>query len=87
MRTRRLNHVAISRVQSRKYSVGENAGMTLNEDRDIDIYIAAEKPADVPEENWLPIKRKELDLNMVLRIYAPDLDKMKTWQAPRAQNL
>ena len=61
--------------------------MTLNEDRDIDIYIAAEKPADVPEENWLPIKRKELDLNMVLRIYAPDLDKMKTWQAPRAQNL
>jgi hypothetical protein len=24
---------------------------------------------------------------MVLRIYAPDLEKMKTWEAPKAEKL
>jgi hypothetical protein len=69
----------------KKYSVGENGGMKLNEDGSIEIHIAAEKPADVPAENWLPIERKDLDMNMVLRIYAPDLEKMKTWEAPKAE--
>jgi len=73
--------------EHKKYSVGENAGMKLNEDGGIEIYIAAKKPADVPEENWLPIERKDLDMNMVLRIYAPDLEKMKTWEAPKAEKL
>ena len=40
-----------------KYSVGENAGYKLNADGGIEIYVAAEKPAGVPEENWLPINR------------------------------
>jgi hypothetical protein len=31
--------------------VGENAGMKLNEDGGIEIYIAAEKPEGVPEES------------------------------------
>jgi len=70
-----------------KYSVGENAGMKLNEDGGIEIYISAEKPDGVPAENWLPINRSDLEMNMVLRLYAPDLDKMKTWQAPRAEQL
>jgi hypothetical protein len=34
----------------KKYSVGHNAGMRLNKDRGIDIYITAEKPSGVPEE-------------------------------------
>jgi hypothetical protein len=42
----------------KKYSVGENAGMKLDENMDI-----------------------------VLRAYVPDLEKMKTWQAPRAEKL
>jgi len=71
--------------EHKKYSVGENAGMKLNEDGGIEIHIAAEKPADVPAENWLPIERKDLDMNMVLRVYAPDLEIMKTWKAPRAK--
>ena len=71
----------------RKYSVGENAGMQLNEDGGIEIYIAAEQPAGVPEENWLPINRKDEDLSVNLRIYAPDAEQMKTWQAPRAELL
>ncbi len=71
----------------KKYSVGENSGMKLNDDGGIDIYIAAEKPSGVPNENWLPIQRKDLGLNIILRLYAPDLEKMKTWKAPKAVKL
>jgi hypothetical protein len=59
--------------------------MKLNDEGGIDIYIAAEKPAGIPDENWLPIERKHLELNVILRIYAPDLEKMKTWEAPKAK--
>jgi hypothetical protein len=69
----------------KKYSVGENAGMKLNEDGGIEIYIAAEKPEGVPEENWLPIERKDLDLSPQFRLYVPDLEKMKTWIPPKAE--
>jgi hypothetical protein len=71
--------------EHKKYSVGENGGMKLNDEGGIDIYIAAEKPAGVPDENWLPIERKDLGLNIILRIYAPDLKKMKTWKPPKAK--
>ena len=71
----------------KKYSVGENAGMKLNKDGGIEVYIAAEKPKDVPEENWLPIPRKDEDLDMVMRIYAPDLKKLKTWKPPKAEKV
>ena len=67
----------------KKYSVGENGGMKLNADGGIEIYIAAEKPKGVPEENWLPINREDLGISVILRIYAPDLEKMKTWQPPK----
>ena len=53
----------------KKYSVGENAGMKLNEDGGIEIYIPAEKPDGIPEENWLPIERKDLALSPQLRVY------------------
>ena len=71
----------------KKYSVGENAGMKLDEDGGIAIYVAAEKPEGVPEENWLPINRKDEVMDLVLRIYVPDLEKMKTWKAPKAEML
>jgi hypothetical protein len=71
----------------KKYSVGENAGMKLNEDGDIEIYVAAEKPEDVPEENWLPINRKDENIDIVLRAYVPDLEEMKTWEAPKAEKI
>jgi len=48
---------------------------------------AAEKPEGVPEENWLPISCKDEDMDIVLRIYVSDLEKMKTWQAPKAEKL
>jgi len=69
----------------KKYSVGENAGMKMNKDGGIAIYIAAQKPKGVPEENWLPINRKDEDIGAIMRVYVPDLEKMKTWNAPKAQ--
>jgi hypothetical protein len=69
----------------KKYTVGENGGMKLNKDGGIEVYIAAEKPKGVPEENWLPINRDNIDLDIILRIYAPDTSKIKTWKAPKAE--
>jgi hypothetical protein len=71
----------------KKYSVGENAGMKLNKEGGIDIYIAAQKPKGVPDENWLPIKRQDEAIGAIMRIYVPDLEKMKTWTAPKADKL
>ena len=71
----------------KKYSVGLNAGHKLNEAGGIEIFVAAEKPDGVPEENWLPINRKDEDIDLVLRVYVPDLERMKTWQAPKAEIL
>jgi hypothetical protein len=71
----------------KKYSVGENGGMKLNADGGIEVYVAAEKPESVPEENWLPINRKDENLDVILRIYMPDLDKYKTWTPPKAEKL
>ena len=71
----------------KKYSVGENAGMRLKTGGGIDIYVAAKKPEGVPDENWLPINRKNEDLDIILRIYMPDLEKYKTWKPPVAEKL
>ncbi|HXH48458.1 MAG TPA: DUF1214 domain-containing protein [Terriglobia bacterium] len=58
--------------------MGDNAGMKLNKDGGIAIYIAAQKPKGVPDENWLPIDRKDENIGAILRIYVPDAEKMKT---------
>jgi hypothetical protein len=71
----------------KKYSVGENGGMKLNDDGGIDIYIAADKPKGVPEENWLPLNRGDYGIDVILRIYVPDLEKFKTWTPPKAARL
>ncbi len=70
-----------------KYSVGQNGGMKLNASGGIEIHIAAEQPQGVPAENWLPITRGDLALNVIMRIYQPDLEKMKTWTAPKAEKV
>jgi hypothetical protein len=28
----------------------------------------------VPDENWLPINRADMDLDIIMRLYAPDLE-------------
>lgn len=71
----------------KKYSVGENGGMKLNEEGGIEVYIAAEKPEGIPEENWLPINRGDEDLDILLRVYVPELDKISDWKVPNADKL
>lgn len=61
--------------------------MKLNKNGGIAIYITAMKPAGVPDENWLPISRKDEDLSVNLRIYVPDTEQMKTWGPPKAERL
>jgi len=36
-------------------------------------------------ENWLPINRKDENMDVILRIYMPDMEKFKTRQAPKAE--
>ena len=69
----------------KKYSVGENAGMKLGADGGIAIHIAAEQPADVPEENWLPLVRGDYGIDVIMRIYEPDLERFANWSAPKAE--
>jgi hypothetical protein len=73
--------------KEKKYSVGQNAGMRLNALGGIEIQIAAEQPKGVPAENWLPITREDLGIDVIMRVYVPDLERMKTWKAPRAETL
>jgi len=69
----------------KKYSVGENGGMKLNDDGGIEVYVAAEQPEGVPAENWLPITRRDENIDVILRLYVPDLEKFKTWKVPKAE--
>jgi hypothetical protein len=71
----------------KKYSVGANAGMQLDDDGGIEIYIAAEQPPGVLEENWLPITREDLEIGPIMRLYEPDLERFETWTAPTAEGL
>ena len=71
----------------KKYSVGENGGMKLNAQGGIEIHVAAKKPDGVPPENWLPINRGEYGINTMMRIYAPDLERWKTWIPPQAERI
>jgi len=71
----------------KKYSVGENGGMQLNKEGGIEVYVAAEKPEGVPMKNWLPINRGDEDLDILLRVYVPELDKISSWEVPNAVKL
>ncbi len=66
----------------KKYSVDVD-GMKLKADGSIDIHVSSNKPVGVPEENWLPINRENIELDVVMRLYVPDQEKIKTgWKPP-----
>lgn len=39
----------------------------------------------MPEENCLPVNRGDYDLDIIMRLYTPDLEKFKTWMPPKAE--
>jgi hypothetical protein len=61
--------------------------MKLDEDGGIAVYVAAEQPEGVPEENWLPINRKDENIDVTLRIYVPDLGALEAWELPTAERI
>ena len=69
----------------KKYSVGENSGMQLDTDGGIEIHVAVEQPEGVPADNWLPINRKDEDMDIVMRIYDPEPNRIANWTPPRAE--
>ena len=73
--------------ERKKYNVSENTGMKLNEEGGIEIYISEEQPEGVPDENWLPLNRGDYNIDVVLRLYEPDLEKYEVWKAPKAVKL
>ena len=73
--------------EQKKYSVGQNAGFKLNDEGGIEIYISEKQPEGVPAENWLPLNRGDIDMDAMFRIYAPDAEKMKTWETPMLEML
>ncbi len=73
--------------ERKKYSVGENAGMKLDKDGGIAIYIAPQRPPGIPAENWLPTNRTDEEIGAIMRIYVPDLEKMQTWSPPKAEKI
>jgi hypothetical protein len=73
--------------ERKKYSVGENGGMRLDTEGGIAIYVAAEQPEGVPEENWLPLNRGDYGIDVILRLYTPDLALYQSWVAPKAEKL
>jgi len=41
----------------------------------------------VPKENWLSINREDIEIGPVMRLYAPDLERFASWEAPSAEKL
>ncbi len=49
--------------------------------------MAAKKPDGVPPENWLPVNRGDYGIDLLMRSYAPDLGRYKTWSPPKAERI
>ena len=69
----------------KKYSVGENGGMKLDASGGIEVHVAPTLPAGVPKENWLPSGGKEEALDIIMRVYDPDVEAMRTYKTPKAE--
>jgi hypothetical protein len=62
--------ITLVRNRARKYLVASyTPGLQRDGDGSLSIYMAASKPAGVPEANWLPVPAGPF--NVVLRVYGP----------------
>ena len=64
-----------------RYALGSNSELRADENGDIVIVFAPQKPSDVPAENWLPVP--EGPFEVTLRMYWPNKDILDgKWTAP-----
>jgi hypothetical protein len=61
--------------------------MKLDDEGGIAIYVAAEQAEGVLDENWLPLVRGDYAIDVVMRFYAPDLERFAEWKPPVAEKL
>ncbi|MDR2954560.1 MAG: DUF1214 domain-containing protein [Prevotella sp.] len=66
----------------KRYNLNNQSKLKMNKDGSMSIWIAAEKPKNVPQENWLPsAKGKGFSLNF--RMYAPKKEVLDgSWFVP-----
>ena len=67
----------------KKYSVGENGGMKLDPSGGIEVHVAPTQPPGVPKENWLPSGGKDEALDIIMRVYDPDVEAMRKYKTPK----
>ena len=65
-----------------RYTIGDRSTLKKNADGSIDIYIQKDSPGKDKEINWLPAPASEF--NLLLRMYWPDMDKLKSGWNPVA---
>ncbi len=61
-----------------RYCINDRTDFQLNADGSLDIILSATAPENIA--NWLPISADTFHLYM--RIYVPDMEALKTWEAP-----
>lgn len=68
-----------------KYSVGENGGMKFDESGGLEIHASPKQAEGAPSENCLPSGGKDENVDSIMRVYAPDIEAIKTCKAPKAE--
>ena len=59
--------------------------MQLDDEGGIEVHVVAERPEGVPEENWLPINREDENIDIIVLIYVPELERIPFWSTPEAE--
>ncbi len=62
-----------------RYCINDRSDCVFNKDGSLDIILSVDEPKE-NTANWLPVSKEEFHLFM--RIYSPDEEAIKTWQAP-----
>jgi len=65
-----------------RFALGDRDNLTYNADGSLDLYIQAEKPTEVPLENWLPVPKSGV-FTLTFRLYWPTQEVLDgKWAIP-----
>lgn len=59
--------------------------MKLDKLGGIEIHIAPIHPEGMSKENWLPSGGKNEQLDIIMQVYAPNLEAMKAWKGSQGR--